>query len=179
MRTWADELKVHTHRYLRRGGKQNRKKQVALIIDFLKYTDAQEGLTALHRLGQRQVISFWKGHRELSAKSAYDYWLGLCKLWEWLKKPDKPPKPNTFADYHGPVQRKDKDSEAKPGSVRLAEAVHQARVRKHLSLQQLANLSGCEVKDIEALEAGHDTSPLGRTQRLLDLLNISLIIGND
>ena len=96
MRTWAEELQAHTHDYVRRGGKANRKKQVSLIIDFLEYTDSTEKLTSLHRLGKRHVINFWKSHRNMSDKVAYDYWLGICKLWVWIDKPDKPPKPNNF-----------------------------------------------------------------------------------
>ena len=98
MRTWVSELQAHTHDYVRRGGKQNRKKQVALIMDFLEYTDSTEKLTSLHRLGKRHVINFWKSHRNLSDKVAYDYWLGICKLWTWIDKPEKPPKPNNFVE---------------------------------------------------------------------------------
>jgi hypothetical protein len=94
MRTWARELESYTHDYVRRGGKQNRRKQVSLIVNFLEFTDAQEGLTSLHRLGKRHVINFWKGHRDMPEKSAYDHWLGLCQLWSWLGKPEKPPRVN-------------------------------------------------------------------------------------
>ncbi|MEQ1740575.1 MAG: hypothetical protein ABL884_11790, partial [Methyloglobulus sp.] len=94
MRTWVNELSEHTHNYVRRGGKHNRQKQVALIVDFLEYTDSHEKITSLHRLGARHVVNFWKAHRSLSEKTAYDYWLGLCKLWGWLGKPGKPPKPH-------------------------------------------------------------------------------------
>ncbi|MDP2203903.1 MAG: hypothetical protein Q8K07_17940, partial [Methylicorpusculum sp.] len=65
MRTWAKELESHTHDYVRRGGKQNRQKQVSLIINFLEFIDTQEGLTSLQRLGKRHVINFWKAHRHL------------------------------------------------------------------------------------------------------------------
>ncbi|MBM4206780.1 MAG: hypothetical protein FJ190_01780 [Gammaproteobacteria bacterium] len=94
MRTWARELESYTHDYVRRGGKQNRRKQVSLIVNFLEFTDALEGLTSLHRLGKRHVITFWKAHRDLPEKSAYDYWLGFCQLWIWLGKSEKPPRPH-------------------------------------------------------------------------------------
>jgi len=101
MRTWVDELKSHTHHYVSRGGKQNRKKQVSLIIHFMEYTVSTDKISSIHELGRRHVINFWKSHRDLPEKTAYDYWLGICKLWEWIGKNEKPPKPNTF-----PVQEK-------------------------------------------------------------------------
>jgi len=97
MRTWVDELKSHTHHYVSRGGKQNRKKQVSLIVNFLEFTASQENFVSINRLGNRHVINFWKAHRDLPDKTAYDYWLGICKLWEWIGKNEKPPKPNYFS----------------------------------------------------------------------------------
>jgi hypothetical protein len=100
MRTWAEELKSHTHNYVRRGGKQNRKKQVSLIINFLEFTASQEKFTSIHELGRRHVINFWKSHRDFPEKTAYDYWLGICKLWEWCGKTEKPPKPRVSINNH-------------------------------------------------------------------------------
>ena len=59
MRTWAKELKAHTHDYVRRGGKENRRKQVSRIIKFLRFTDSNEKITSLHRLGKRHVIEIF------------------------------------------------------------------------------------------------------------------------
>ena len=161
MRTWAEQLQAHTHDYVRRGGKQNRKKQVSLIIAFLEYTDSTDKLTSLDRLGKRHVINFWKAHRHFTEKVSYDYWLGLCKLWEWINKPDKPPKPNNFINLA---------SVEKELITDLSVAIKTARECHKLTLQQLANLSGLEVVLIESIESG------GTDVSLLDVLNLLRIL---
>ena len=166
MRTWAKELQEHTHDYVRRGGKQNRKKQVSLIIDFLQFTDAQEDLRSLHRLGKRHVINFWKSHRELSDKMAYDYWLGMCKLWEWIDKPDKPPKPNNVSKQNDHIVQERKPI---PG---ISTAIKTARESKNITVQQLANLTGCEAMLIEDIESGNTIIMLSDIQILFKTLNI-------
>jgi hypothetical protein len=172
MRTWAEELKSHTHDYVRRGGKQNRKKQVSLIIDFLEYTDSQEKITSLHRLGSRHVINFWKSHRNLSEKTAYDYWLGICKLWEWIGKPDKPPKPHKMSE---PTDSHDSNIELVFSE--FSKAIKSARELKGLSIQKLANLSGCEAMVVNEIEAGkYDGAKISEVQNLLSILNIQLSI---
>jgi hypothetical protein len=174
MRTWARELESYTHDYVRRGGKQNRRKQVALIVDFLEYTDAQERVTSLHRIGARHVVNFWKAHRELSEKTAYDYWLGLCKLWEWTGKPGKPPKPH---------KRSVPTEEPAPTAVNqtvfpdIAQAIRAARTARQLTCQQLANLSGCELITLEAIEAGtYDDARVSDIQHLFQILAVELTI---
>lgn len=172
MRTWAEELQAHTHDYVRRGGKQNRKKQVSLIIDFLEYTDSQEKVTSLHRLGSRHVINFWKSHRNLSEKTAYDYWLGICKLWEWIGKPDKPPKPHKMSKPTG-----SHDSNIELVFPEFSKAIKSARELKDLSIQKLANLSGCEAMVVNEIEAGkYDGAKISEVQNLLSILNIQLSI---
>lgn len=174
MRTWARELESYTHDYVRRGGKQNRRKQVSLIEDFLEYTDARERVTSLHRIGARQVINFWKAHRNLSEKTAYDYWLGLCKLWEWTGKPGQPPKPH---------KRSEPTEDPAPTAVNplsfpnIAQAIRAARKTKNLTCQQLANLSGCELITLEEIEAGtYDGAKVSDIQHLFRILDIQLVI---
>jgi len=174
MRTWARELESHTHDYVRRGGKQNRRKQVSLIVDFLEYTDAQERVTSLHRIGARHAINFWKAHRSLSEKTAYDYWLGLCKLWEWTGKPGKPPKPHKWSEL---------TEEPAPTAVNqtvfpdIAQAIRAARTARQLTRQQLANLSGCELITIEEIEAGtYDGAKVSDIQHLFQILAVELTI---
>ena len=163
MRTWVSELQAHTHDYVRRGGKQNRKKQVSLIIDFLEYTDSTEKLTSLHRLGKRHVINFWKSHRNLSDKVAYDYWLGICKLWVWIDKPEKPPKPNNFVEQ---------DIISNGVFTEISSAIKAARESSNYSIQKLANISGLESELIENIESGQTNIQLSDILCLLEILKI-------
>ena len=172
MRTWAKELKAHTHDYVRRGGKENRRKQVSRIIKFLRFTDSNEKITSLHRLGKRHVIEFWKANRDLSDKTANDYWLGICELWEWIGKPDEPPKP------HKKSQNIDKNSDSPDLMFSMfSNVIKAARESKQMSIQKLANLSGCEttvIVEIEADEYGNAT--VSDVQNLLRILNINFVI---
>lgn len=174
MRTWARELESYTHDYVRRGGKQNRRKQVSLIVNFLEFTDAQEGLTSLHRLGKRHVINFWKAHRDMAEKSAYDHWLGLCQLWSWLGKSEKPPRPYNHASATAcsvMVSSEQQNDNLKTfGS--LSEAIKAARQTRGITIQTLANMTGCEVAVIGAIESGQYSDSLLQVQNLLEALGI-------
>ncbi|WP_036250261.1 helix-turn-helix transcriptional regulator [Methylobacter sp. BBA5.1] len=174
MRIWARELESYTHDYVRRGGKQNRRKQVSLIINFLEFTDAQEGLTSLHRLGKRHVINFWKAHRDMPEKSAYDYWLGLCQLWSWLGKSEKPPRPHNHSSVIAcsvMVSSEQQNDDLKTfGS--LSETIKAAREARGMPIQKLANMTGCEVAVIGAIESGHYSDSFLEVQNLLEALGI-------
>lgn len=173
MRTWAKELESYTHDYVRRGGKQNRRKQVSLIVNFLEFNDAQEGLTSLHRLGKRHVINFWKAHREMPEKSAYDHWLGLCLLWSWLGKPEKPPRPHKMT-----IQDSTSDHVGQQTVTCFKEfstAIKTAREAKGMPILKLANLSGCDptiINEIEACQYGSAT--ISDIQNLLKVLSVNL-----
>ena len=167
MRTWVEELQSHTHDYVRRGGKQNRKKQVSLIMDFLEYTDSTEKLTSLHRLGKRHVINFWKSHRNFSDKVAYDYWLGICKLWIWIDKPDKPPKPNNFVEQ---------DIISNGVFTEISVAIKTARESHKYTIQKLANISGLESELIENIEAGETNIQLSDILCLFEILKIKFSV---
>ncbi len=177
MRTWARELESYTHDYVRRGGKQNRRKQVSLIVTFLEFTDTQEGLTSLHRLGKRHVINFWKAHRDMPEKSAYDHWLGMCQLWLWLGKPEKPPRPHKM-DIHSDDPGTD---EANPQTAlcftEFSEAIKAARESKGIPILKLANLSGCDPTILDEIEAGrYDAAIISDIQNLLKILSVNLIL---
>ncbi|MDO8845573.1 helix-turn-helix transcriptional regulator [Methylicorpusculum sp.] len=169
MRTWAKELESHTHDYVRRGGKQNRQKQVSLIINFLEFIDTQEGLTSLQRLGKRHVINFWKAHRHLPEKSAYDYWLGLCQLWSWLGKSEKPPRPHNHLNAIACSEQKNEDLKIFDS---LSQAIKAARKARGIPIQKLANMTGCEVSVIDAIESGHFSVSFLEVQNLLVALGI-------
>jgi len=167
MRTWAEELQSHTHDYVRRGGKANRKKQVSLIMDFLEYTDSTEKLTSLHRLGKRHVINFWKSHRNMSEKVSYDYWLGICKLWVWIDKPGKPPKPNNFVDQN---------IISNGVFTEISSAIKVARETHKYTIQKLANMTGLEALLIESIEKGETNITLSDVLCLLEILKIKFTI---
>jgi DNA-binding XRE family transcriptional regulator len=176
MRTWARELESYTHDYVRRGGKQNRRKQVSLIVNFLEFTDAQEGLTSLHRLGKRHVINFWKGHRDMPEKSAYDLWLGLCQLWIWIGKSEKPPRAHKMSDQ--PVKPRS-DDQATLCFAEISLAIKSAREAKAMPILKLANLLGCDPKTIEEIESGtYDNLAASEIQHVFGILNIRLTIAN-
>jgi DNA-binding XRE family transcriptional regulator len=167
MRTWVSELQSHTHDYVRLSGKLNRKKQVSLIIDFLEYTDSTEKLTSLHRLGKRHVINFWKSHRNLSDKVAYDYWLGICKLWLWIDKPDKPPKPNNFIEQ---------DIISNGVFTEISVAIKTARESHKYTIQKLANISGVESELIASIESGETNINLSDILCLFEILKIKFSV---
>jgi len=94
MFTLAEQLKQYSYDYVRHGGKTNRKQQLSRILFFLKWINQQKiKVTKLDQLGKKHIISFWKNHRYMSDATAYGYWLAFCLLWEWLNKPELPPKP--------------------------------------------------------------------------------------
>ncbi|MEC4749873.1 helix-turn-helix domain-containing protein [Methylomicrobium sp. Wu6] len=177
MRTWAKELESYTHDYVRRGGKKNRLKQVSLIVNFLEFTDAQEGLTSLHRLGKRHIINFWKAHREMPEKSAYDHWLGFCQLWSWLGKSEKPPRPHKMI-----IEDSTSDDVGQQTAICFTEfssAIKSAREAKGMPALKLANLSGCDPIIIDEIESGqYGSVSISVIQGILKVLNINLIIKN-
>ena len=176
MRTWAKELESYTHDYVRRGGKQNRRKQVSLIVNFLEFTDAQEGLTSLHRLGKRHVINFWKSHRDMPEKSAYDHWLGLCQLWSWLGKSEKPPLPHKTITPSEEAGSNEANPQANLCFTEFSAAIKSAREAKGMSILKLANLSGCDPTILNEIEAGqYGSATISDIQNLLKILRVSLI----
>lgn len=179
MRTWARELESYTHDYVRRGGKQNRRKQVSLIVNFLEFIDAQEGLTSLLRLGKRHVVNFWKAHREMPEKSAYDYWLGLCQLWSWIGKSEKPPRPHKMSTLHESPRTEVSDAQLLMCFTEFSSAIRSARESQNISVLKLAKSSGCEVIVINEIESGkYDNATVPLIQNLLRILNVKFSIRN-
>lgn len=177
MRTWARELESYTHDYVRRGGKQNRRKQVSLIVNFLEFTDAQEGLTSLHRLGKRHVINFWKGHRDMPEKSAYDYWLGFCQLWSWLGKSEKPPRPHKMNAHSDNPGTEEANSQAVLCFTEISAAIKTAREAKSMPILKLANVSGCDPTMLNEIEAGqYGAATISDIQNLLKILSVNLTL---
>jgi hypothetical protein len=157
---------------VRGGSKDNRKKQVSRIIEFLDWAESTENVRSLHGLGRKHVIGFWKSHRDFSEETAYKYWLGISELWERIGKHEDPPKPFKVSA--------DQISEELNNSTIFSEfsqAISVARNTKNLSVQQIANMSGCEVMIINELETGqYDNATISDAQNLLRILNIKFLI---
>lgn len=147
MLTLASKAEVYFRNYVRGGGKDNRKKQVSRIIKFLDWVESTQKVISLHSLGKRHVVNFWKAHRELSEATANKYWLGISKLWEWLGKHEEPPKRKPGNLLSKPDFKKTLFSE--PSKV-----IKASREARQLTVQKLANMTGIEIDQIEAIEAG-------------------------
>lgn len=174
MPIWDKVLQEHIHNYVRQGGKENRKKQVSLIINFFEYTDSVKRIASPHQIGKNHVIAFWKSHRHLSDKAANDYWLGLCKLWEWLNKHGKPPKPNNFNDQNNKLFTKPYiPTEAKCTEVSVA--IKSTRESRNLNIRQLSNMTGIEITLIESVENGQTDILFSDIINLLNALNINTL----
>ena len=93
MPTLADQVRRRAHVYVAHGGKTNRRQQVDRLVIVVDWMQAQFQLTGLAQVGKRQVIDYWKAHRDMAPATAYAYWLALKVLWSWLGRAEDPPIP--------------------------------------------------------------------------------------
>lgn len=93
MPTLAEQVRRRAHVYVAHGGKSNRRQQVDRLVIAVTWVQTQFRLTGLEQIGKRQVIAFWKSHRDMAPTTAYAYWLALRALWGWLGRTEPPPKP--------------------------------------------------------------------------------------
>ncbi len=149
MLTLAKQAEKFFMDYVRGGGKQNRKKQVVRIIEFLDWIESTEKVNSLQGIGKNHVIGFWKSHRDLSDATAYKYWLALCKLWEWLGKHETPPKP-----FKQGIESEIKKPVEYPVIPELSVTIKTVREKREVSIHKLANLTGCEPWIIAEIESG-------------------------
>ena len=155
--------------YVRGGGKENRKKQVSRFVEFLDWVESTEKVITLHSLGKRHVIGFWKAHRHFSEETAYKYWLGIAKLWQWIGKHEEPPAPHKSQTFQKTVLKDTVITE-------ISTVIKAARESRNLTIQQLANVSGCETLLIADIEAGKTNILLSDILRLLEILKIKFTI---
>lgn len=169
MLTLAKKAEPYFRDYVRGGGKANRKVQVSRIIDFLDWVESNEKVTALHRIGKRHVVKFWISHRNFPDETAYKYWLGVCKLWEWLEKHEEPPKP------HKQDKRAKKSSiPSEPVFNEIPAAIRAARESMNLTISKLANMTGCEVSQLTDIENGNTNISLMKILKLFSALKIEV-----
>lgn len=176
MPTWVEEVNKQSHDYVRRGGKKSRTIQIARMNEFLSFTASKEDFKQLNRLGKRHVINFWKAHRYYSRTTAYRYWLAIRLLWGWMGRKDYPPMPNIFSETETGNIESTKRLSDNNISARISSVIKKARVSKNLSINQVANMSGCEMVMIQAVEQGSGEVDMKDLQSLFDILEIRLII---
>ena len=87
------EVERLTRAYVRKGGKDNRRQQRNRMIVFAEFA-AGTGARSLGQIGKRQVIEYWKSHRNLAPSTAYSHWLAIRELWKLAGIAGEPPRPN-------------------------------------------------------------------------------------
>ena len=104
----------------------------------------------------------------------YDHWLGFCQLWSWLDKPEKPPRPHnhTGAIACSAVLSSEQHNDNLTTFDSLSEALKTAQKVRGIPIQKLANMAGCEVSVINAIESGHLSISFLEIQNLLVALGI-------
>jgi len=93
MPTLADQVRRRAHVYVAHGGKSNRRQQVDRLVILVNWMQANFRVTGLEQIGKRQVIGFWKAHRDMAPATAYAYWLAMKVLWQRLGRAEDPPSP--------------------------------------------------------------------------------------
>lgn len=93
MPTLADQIRRRAHVYVAHGGKRNRRQQVDRLVILADWIQAHSRVTGLEQIGKRQVIGFWKAHRNMAPATVYAYWLAIKVLWHWLGRSEDPPAP--------------------------------------------------------------------------------------
>ena len=96
MPTLAEQVRRRAHVHVAHGGKTNRRQQVDRLAIMVSWMQAEFRLTGIEQIGKRQVISYWKAHRDMAPVTAYAYWLALKVLWGWLGRTGNPPKPKDY-----------------------------------------------------------------------------------
>jgi len=89
-----DEIDQLASVYRRHGGKDNRRQQIQRLKISVRWIRGQyPAIRCLHQIGKKQVVAFWKAHRDMAGGTSRGYWLAFCQLWTWLDRPGMPPEP--------------------------------------------------------------------------------------
>lgn len=84
-----------TRGYARKGGKDNRRQQIARMTAFANHCEAL-GAGDMGQVGGRHVVGYWKSLRAsggLADSTLYNHWLAIRELWQLAGKPGEPPRP--------------------------------------------------------------------------------------
>ena len=93
----VEQVKALTNGFSRKGGKGNRRQQLARMLAFAAFCEGM-GASELGQVGNRHVIQYWKARRSLSDATLYSHWLAIRHLWRLSGKAGEPPKPRKAAD---------------------------------------------------------------------------------
>jgi len=86
------EVMQLSNQYVRGGGKTYRRKQVKRMLAFAAHCKAS-GIHSLGMVGKKQVVSYWKAHRELSDAIKMQHYDAIKTLWALAEKSTTPPTP--------------------------------------------------------------------------------------
>ena len=157
------QIKELTYGYVRKGSKENRRRQVKKMEIVIRWIESNEKLGGLDQLGKRQIVTFWRAHENLSEKTRYNYWLALCALFELMRRTDTPPKPFSVSDNK---------SDFPSGIQALLNTIKDVRLSRRLSAKDLAKLAGCRestILDLETHPGKLSLQDLGRILTALEL----------
>lgn len=91
----AQSAREQAHGYVRKGGKENRRKQVNRLCLALDWIAAEfPGCKGLDQIGRKQVWKFYEAHAQLAPKTLNDYGYAFRLLWELLSRTGDPPFPS-------------------------------------------------------------------------------------
>lgn len=169
MLTLAKKSENYFRDYVRGGGKENRKRQVSRIVEFLDWVESTEKVISLHGLGKRHVIGFWKAHRHFSDETAYKYWLGIAKLWQWIGKHEEPPSPHKSQTFQKSVLKDTVITE-------ISTVIKGTRESKNLSIPQLANMTGLEMNLLTNIENGKTDFVFADQLKIIEFLKIEILL---
>lgn len=93
-----DQIRQLSHKYVRHGGKRNRRQQVRRLTSACDWIAKNHGINRIEQIGKRQVIDFYRNHRHLAQGTIMGYYYAFRELWEWLGRPGIPPEPQHAGD---------------------------------------------------------------------------------
>ena len=160
------EAKPHFDKYRSSGAKKYRSKQIGRITIFLLWVAAQYNVNNLHGIGSKHVIAFWGENREGEQETLYAYWKGIHKLWEWLGRADKPPRPLSEEEVIELAKVKRQATECLPAPceakpiayAEFAPCVRDVMATAGISTGKLANMTGIFGAELEGIISG-ETRP--------------------
>ena len=104
--TLTSEARQLAHGYVRKGGKQSRRKRVDRLCLALRWIGtAFPACRGLDQVGRKQVWQFYAAHGHLSAKTLAEYGYAFRLLWELLERKGVPPWPTAEEPKPRPEDR--------------------------------------------------------------------------
>lgn len=98
------QLRQAAHRYVRHGGKKNRRQQIQRLVNACEWIAVHHRISRIEQIGKRQIIDFYRHHRQLAPATLMGYFYAFAELWRWLDRPGEPPRPHIDGQKHEPPQ---------------------------------------------------------------------------